>query len=139
VKHGTPVSLQEFTDDLRHRLQGVWRDVEGVDPQGTNSKLATYQAVLAMSFNTSARASAQLQRHLFLDLTQHVLWNVSYFRFQAHTLKVETVAWGNVISPLYDHNDCAQIQDEVHALLMCRGERVCSQAKVCLLLQPISL
>eukprot|EP00983_Pelagomonas_calceolata_P016440 518837-Pelagomonas_calceolata.AAC.1 len=31
VRQGTPIPIQEFqvTDDLRHRLQTVWRDVEG--------------------------------------------------------------------------------------------------------------
>eukprot|EP00983_Pelagomonas_calceolata_P018659 585384-Pelagomonas_calceolata.AAC.1 len=29
VRQGTPNPLQEFTDDLRHRLRVVWRDVEG--------------------------------------------------------------------------------------------------------------
>eukprot|EP00983_Pelagomonas_calceolata_P060351 1146328-Pelagomonas_calceolata.AAC.1 len=36
MKQGTPISLQEFTDDLRHRLHGARRAVEGVDPQTTN-------------------------------------------------------------------------------------------------------
>eukprot|EP00983_Pelagomonas_calceolata_P115501 1160206-Pelagomonas_calceolata.AAC.10 len=31
MKQGTPISIQDFTDDLRHRLRGVWRDVEGFD------------------------------------------------------------------------------------------------------------
>eukprot|EP00983_Pelagomonas_calceolata_P044283 1139240-Pelagomonas_calceolata.AAC.1 len=32
MKQGTPISLQDFTGDLRHRLHGAWRAVEGVDP-----------------------------------------------------------------------------------------------------------
>eukprot|EP00983_Pelagomonas_calceolata_P127898 1161458-Pelagomonas_calceolata.AAC.1 len=44
MKQGTPISLQDFRDDLRHRLCGAWRAVEGVDPRTTNNKLATYQA-----------------------------------------------------------------------------------------------
>eukprot|EP00983_Pelagomonas_calceolata_P018155 569257-Pelagomonas_calceolata.AAC.1 len=47
IKQGTPISLQDFTHDLRHRLRGAWRAVEGVDPQTTNNKLATYHAFLA--------------------------------------------------------------------------------------------
>jgi len=31
VRQSVPISLQDFTDDLKHRLRGVWRDVEGVD------------------------------------------------------------------------------------------------------------
>eukprot|EP00983_Pelagomonas_calceolata_P133392 1161961-Pelagomonas_calceolata.AAC.1 len=29
LRQGTPIPIQEFTDDLRHRLRAVWRDVEG--------------------------------------------------------------------------------------------------------------
>eukprot|EP00983_Pelagomonas_calceolata_P009870 319553-Pelagomonas_calceolata.AAC.1 len=29
LRQGTPIPTQEFTDDLRHRLRAVWRDVEG--------------------------------------------------------------------------------------------------------------
>ena len=31
VRQSVPISLQDFTDDLKHRLRCVWRDVEGVD------------------------------------------------------------------------------------------------------------
>jgi len=51
---------------------GVWREVEGVDLQGSSNKLATYYALFAVPFNTTARASACLPRHLFLDLSQCV-------------------------------------------------------------------
>eukprot|EP00983_Pelagomonas_calceolata_P015449 489545-Pelagomonas_calceolata.AAC.1 len=35
VRQGTPIPIQEITDDLRHRLRAVWRDVEGVNPRDT--------------------------------------------------------------------------------------------------------
>ena len=41
-------SINEFTDDLRHRLWTVWKDVEGLNPQDTNSKLATCQSFFAV-------------------------------------------------------------------------------------------
>jgi hypothetical protein len=44
VWQGTSISIQEFTGDLRHRLRTVWRDVEGLNPQDTNSELATYHS-----------------------------------------------------------------------------------------------
>eukprot|EP00983_Pelagomonas_calceolata_P077895 1154059-Pelagomonas_calceolata.AAC.2 len=44
MKQGAPISLQDFTDDLRHRLHGAWRAVEGVDSQTTNNKLPTCHA-----------------------------------------------------------------------------------------------
>ena len=46
-----PLHTQEFTDKLRHRLRTVWRDVEGLNPQDTNSKLATYQSLFAVPFD----------------------------------------------------------------------------------------
>ena len=58
---------------------GVWRDEEGVDLQGSSNKLATYHALFAVPFDTSARASARLPRHLFLELSQRVLQNISCF------------------------------------------------------------
>eukprot|EP00983_Pelagomonas_calceolata_P033256 1041359-Pelagomonas_calceolata.AAC.1 len=35
VRRGSPIQIQEFTDDLRHRLRALWRDVEGVNPRDT--------------------------------------------------------------------------------------------------------
>ena len=73
VRQSAPLSLQDFTDDLEHRLRGVWRDVEGVGLQGSTNKLATYHALFAVPFDTTARASAFLPRHLSLELAQRVL------------------------------------------------------------------
>jgi hypothetical protein len=50
VRQGTST---QFTDDLRHRLRTVWRDVEGLNPQDTDSKLATYQPLFAVPFYLS--------------------------------------------------------------------------------------
>jgi hypothetical protein len=127
VRQGDPISIQEFTDDLQHRLWGVWRDVEGVDPQGSSNKLATYHALFAVPFDTSARASgARLPSYLFQNLSQCILRNVSRFRLRAHKLRVETAAWDSGNSPLCDRCDCAQAQDEAHALLLCRDVGLCA-------------
>eukprot|EP00983_Pelagomonas_calceolata_P023196 730542-Pelagomonas_calceolata.AAC.1 len=53
-----PIPIQEFTDDLRHRLRAVWRDVEGVNPRDTYSKLATCQSLFAVPFDHNVRAPA---------------------------------------------------------------------------------
>ena len=126
VRQSVPISLQDFTDDLRHRLRGVWRDVEGADLRGSSNKLATYHALFAVPFDTTARASACLPRHLFLDLSPRMLRNISCFRLRAHKLRVETANWNTGTSPLCDRCDCAQVQDEVHALLMCRDVGLCA-------------
>ena len=72
VRQCVPISLQDFTDDLKHRLRGV-------DLQGFSNKLATYHALFTVPFDTTARASACLPRHLFLELSQRVLQNISCF------------------------------------------------------------
>jgi hypothetical protein len=85
VRQGTCISIQEFTDDLRHILQTVWRNVEGLNPQeDTNSKLAIYQSLFAVPFDLNVRAPLRLPRHMHLGLTQHVLQYVSCFRLRAH-------------------------------------------------------
>eukprot|EP00983_Pelagomonas_calceolata_P074111 1152416-Pelagomonas_calceolata.AAC.1 len=129
---------QEFTDDLRHRLRTVWRDVEGVNPRETYSKLATYQSIFVVPFDHNVRAPACLPRRVHLDLSQHVVRNVSRFRLRAHTLKlhlkVETAAWDTQNSLLCDRNSHDEIQDEVHALLICKDADVCAlrDQKACL-------
>ena len=40
--------------------------------------------------------------------------------------RVKTATWNSGNSPLCDRCDCAQVQDEVHALLMCRDEGLCA-------------
>ena len=68
---------------------------------------------------TTARASACLPRHLFLELSQRELRNMSCFRLRAQTQGYNST-WNSGTSLLCDRCDCAQVQDEVHALLMCR-------------------
>ena len=56
MRKGASISIQDFTDDLRHRLWTVWRDVEGLNPQDTISKLATYQSLFAVPFYLNVSA-----------------------------------------------------------------------------------
>eukprot|EP00983_Pelagomonas_calceolata_P045902 1139919-Pelagomonas_calceolata.AAC.2 len=106
VRQGTPIPIQEFTDDFRHRLRAVWRDVEGVNPRDTYLHLGH-----------NVRAPARLPRHMHLDLSQHVMTNFSRFRLRAHTLKVGTAAWDTQNALLCGCCSCDEIQDEAHALL----------------------
>ena len=57
---------------------------------------------------------------------QCVVQNISRFRLRAHKLSVETPAWDSGSSPLCDRCDCAQVQDKVHALLLCRDVGSCT-------------
>eukprot|EP00983_Pelagomonas_calceolata_P021863 685908-Pelagomonas_calceolata.AAC.1 len=73
MKQGTSISLQDFTDDLKHRLHGAWRAVEGVDLHTRNKKLSTYQAFYALPFDHNARKPIRLPVYLHLDLPRHVM------------------------------------------------------------------
>eukprot|EP00983_Pelagomonas_calceolata_P057145 1144937-Pelagomonas_calceolata.AAC.4 len=61
-----PIPIQEFTDDPRHRLRAVWRDVEGVKPRDTYRKPATYQSLFSVPFDHNVRAPARLPLHMHL-------------------------------------------------------------------------
>jgi hypothetical protein len=99
------------------RLQTVWRDVEGLNPQDTNIKLATYHSRFTVPFYHNVRLC--LLRHLHLDLSQHVLHFVSRFRLRGHILKAETGCWDHKNSFFCGRCACEQTQNEVHVLLMC--------------------
>ena len=92
---GISISIQKFTDDLRHRLRTVWRDIKGLNPQDTNSKLATYQSLFAVPFDLNVRVPFCLPRHLQLDLSP----------LQAEGAHPHSVAW----DLLCDHCACEQI------------------------------
>ena len=48
---GRAIPMQEFTADLKHRMRGVWRDAELLDPNTHNNKLATYHSWFAIPFS----------------------------------------------------------------------------------------
>ena len=50
VQTGHAITMQEFTADLKHRMRGVWRDAELVDPNTHNNKMATYHSWFAIPF-----------------------------------------------------------------------------------------
>eukprot|EP00983_Pelagomonas_calceolata_P019861 627056-Pelagomonas_calceolata.AAC.1 len=89
----------------------------GSESAGHFCKLANCQSLLAVPLDHNVRAPDRLPRHMHLDLSQHVMRNVSRFRLRAHTLKVETAAWDTRNAFLCDRCSCDEIQDEAHALL----------------------
>ena len=70
-------------------------------------------------------------RYLHLDLSKHVMRNISRFRLRAHTLKVEAAAWHEDGSCVCDQcpDEDEHVQNEVHALLICQDHRVCELRK----------
>jgi len=92
-KLGMLLPCKSFTADLEHRMRGVWRNAELVDPNAHNNKLATYHSWFAIPFSRNERMPINVPRYLHLDLSKHVMRNISRFRLRAHTLKVEAAAW----------------------------------------------
>ena len=119
VQTGHAIPMQEFTADLKHRMRGVRRDAELVDPNTHNNKLATYHSWFAIPFSRNERMPINVPRYLHLDLSKHVMRNISRFRLRAHTWKVEAAAWLENGSCVCDQcpGEDEHVQNEVHALL----------------------
>ena len=132
VQTGRVIPTQEFTADLKHRMRGVWRDAELVDPNTHNNKLATSHSWFATPFSRNERMPTIVPRYLHLDLSKHVMRNVSRFNLRAHTLKVEAAAWFDDGSRICDQcpGEDEHVQNEVHALLFCQDHRVCELRKL---------
>jgi len=77
---------------IRWEVQ-IWRDAELVDPNTHNNKLATHHSWFATPFSRNECMPTIVPRYLHLDLSKHVMRNVSRLRLQAHSLKVEAAAW----------------------------------------------
>ena len=95
--------MQESTADLKHRMRGDWKDAVLVNSNTHNNKLATYHSWFAIPFSRAIilglpslfleRMPINVPWYLHLDLSKHVMRNISRFRLNAHTLKVEAAAW----------------------------------------------
>jgi len=122
VQTGRAIPMQEFTAELKHRMGGVWRDAELVDPDTHNNKLATYHSWFATPFSRNERMPIIVPRYLHLDLSKHVMRNVSRLRLRAHSLKVEAAAWLEDGSRVCDQcpGEDEHVQNEVHALLFAK-------------------
>jgi hypothetical protein len=117
--------MQDFT---AHRRRGVWRNTES--PNTHNNKLATSNhSKFAIPF--SLMNAAIVPRYPNLDLSKHVMRNVSRLRLRAHTLKVEATAWLEGSSHVFYQcsGEDGHVQNEVHAVLLCQDHRVCELRK----------
>ena len=67
VRQSTSISTQKFTDDLRHSLRTVWRDVEGLNPKDTNSlRGASWDHELSLLCDRHACEQIQDEAHALL-------------------------------------------------------------------------
>jgi hypothetical protein len=112
-------------------MRGVWRDAELVDPNTHNYKLATYHSWYAIPFPRNDRTPINVPQYLHLNLSKHVMRNISRFQLCAHTLKVEAAAWLEDNSCVCDQcpGEDEHVQNEVHALLICQDHRLCELRK----------
>ena len=131
VQTGRAIPMQKVTAGLKHRVRGVWRDTELVDPNTHNNKLATYHSWFATPFARNERMPTIVPQYLHLDLSKHVMRNVSRLRLWAHTLKVDAAARLEDSSRVCDRcpGGDEHVQNEVHALLFCQDHRVCELRK----------
>ena len=102
-----------------------------MDPNAHNNKLATYHFWFAIPFSRNERMPINVPRYLHLDLSKHVMRNISRFRLRAHTLKVEAAVWHEDGFCVCDQcpGEDEHVQNEVHALLICHDHRVCEPRK----------
>ena len=102
-----------------------------MNPNTHNNKLATYHSWFAIPFSSNERMPTSVSQYLHLDLSKHVMRNISRLRLRAHTLKVEAAAWledNACVCDLCPGKD-EHVQNEVHALLFCQDHRVCELRK----------
>ena len=50
VQTGRAIPMQKVTAGLKHRVRGVWRDTELVDPNTHDNKLANHHSSFAIPF-----------------------------------------------------------------------------------------
>jgi len=103
VRQSVPISIQEFTDNLKHRLWGVWGNVEGVDLQGSSNKLATEVHALLMCRDVGLCALRRKYAHLFNQFAgdfsverSHLTHPVSAQAVSEHLLKYDNSLFGVV-------------------------------------------
>jgi hypothetical protein len=72
VQTGHAITMQEFTADLKHRMRGVWKDAELVDPTRTTTNwppiilgLSTISGKQRIGFGAAAGA-----QQLYSSITQ---------------------------------------------------------------------
>ena len=92
-KLGVLFPCRNSAADLKHRMRGVWRDTELVDPNTHNNKLATDNSWLAIPSSSNECTPTIEPRILHPGLSKHVMRNVYRLRLRTHTLKEEAAVW----------------------------------------------
>jgi hypothetical protein len=77
VQIGRAIPMQEFTADLKHRMRGVWRDAELVDPNTHNNKLASYHSWFATPFSRNEHMPRLLYHGISILICPNI-WGAMY-------------------------------------------------------------
>ena len=99
-------------------------------PTRTTTNWPHFYSWFATPFSRNERMPINVPRYLHLDLTKHVMRNITRFCLP-HTLKVEAAAWLEDGSCVCDQcpGEDEHVQNKVHALLFCQDLRVCELRK----------
>jgi hypothetical protein len=120
------VPLQVFVGELRFRQQQVWRVAGALCPRAVNKKTVTYHKWCGLPVRDKGETPFRTPAYLFKDFDRRdVARNVSRFRLRAHGLRVESHKWRGG-SPNCDKCECAEVQDEKHALFYCSCSEMCA-------------
>eukprot|EP00983_Pelagomonas_calceolata_P046323 1140108-Pelagomonas_calceolata.AAC.1 len=115
ARSSAPLKIQGFAGDLRLRLRDVWNTAVTNAASVPRNSVSLYQSLCP--FGSNLRAPVRTPRHMSLNLSGHVLRNVSRFRLRAHTLHVDRAIWSRgEESAVCDRCNLLEDQDEAHVL-----------------------
>ena len=90
VWRGAPIRIQEFTNDVRHRLHGVWNTAVTNAVPVPRCSVSLYESYFGVP---SKLACPSANSWPFVSKPLAVLRNVGRFRLRAHTLRVNRAIW----------------------------------------------
>eukprot|EP00983_Pelagomonas_calceolata_P105985 1159185-Pelagomonas_calceolata.AAC.16 len=132
VRSGGAISMNDFSADLRRRVQGVWIEAKSVDPRGNSNKLATYQAWFATPFACNARQTyIPLPWYLLLDLPKQVMRNVSRFWLRAQDGRMEPLYVTGVLAVRLKMKHAVFFTALMNKFVLCAAKPLASSLRAC--------
>jgi len=113
--------------DVRKRLRSIWYQANQLGNEDQMDKAAKYRNWVALPLRTVTVDGPpfSVPRYLHLDLGRQTQRSVAHFRLHSHALRVETKSW-ELHDGTCDKCGLQAIQDEKHALFLCRCMQMCS-------------
>jgi len=126
------VPQSQFVVGVRKRLKSIWYQANQLSDEDQMDKTAKFHNWVALPLRTVTVDGPpfSVPRYLHLDLGMQTQRSVARFRLHSHAQKVKTRSW--------EHHDgtCDKcglqvIQDEKHALFLCRCMQMFVEASIC--------